>query len=218
MNVHCHQIEARIQQYLDRQLDDAQQQALLLHLELCESCRAGYQPLLEAIRDVEHAPPPPLPPGLLDRVLLQMPVPGPSADSAELAAPPRPAFRRIVLWCSGMAAAAAALLMATWWPGITPGPAGRLGGTPPQVVQVDPNAVMWLAAGVGTAPIHGRTALAMAAGQAALWSTRPHEHEPARIVVCMADFQPQADEVLPMPHVPDAIQFLANQAALQSGL
>ncbi len=69
MSKDCGQIEALVQQYLDRELSDAGQQRMTRHLATCRRCRVEYGPLLETIRDVEQVAAPTLPAGLLERVL-----------------------------------------------------------------------------------------------------------------------------------------------------
>lgn len=213
MKTTCSQIEDLVQQYLDRDLNERQQQELLDHLQHCQACQAGYRPLLEAIRDVEQAAAPRVPARLLERVLQELPAVevGPAIE----AAPIRQHRSRLIPWFSGVAAAAAILLIAV--SRMQTGVVSPTGHRDMAAENTDPRAMMWLASAACTSPIGaGQPNLALVAGQAAAWHAQQATGEPVHVVLCMA--RPIPSDRPDAPAVSDVLQMISNRAALHGGM
>lgn len=220
MKTNCRQIEQQIQNYLDRELNETQQQELLAHLDRCDACRASYAPLLEAIGDLEGELPATVPAGLLQKVLDELPaaLAAPSDRPMQLAA--RPRRSRLLPWFTGIAAAAAILLiLVSRFQSVSRQPTRALDSESTSA-SLDPQAMLCLASAACIAPAgNTQSSLALAAGQLAAWRWRQAASEPVRITVCMAVPRESQDarSFLALPES-DLIQMISNRAALHSGM
>ncbi len=215
MNVQCRQIEELVQRHLDRELGVAQQAILRGHLARCETCRVTFEPLLEAIRQVENAPTPEAPAGLYDRVLVALP-------AVQATQPDEPVLpERFLGRLAWITAAAAAVLLAVFWPGMYPVPSGQFGRPTASAAgrSFDPITMTCLAATPYTMP--GGTSgalLALAGARLAQQQAQRVAPEPIRVAVCMAmPAELPADRQLTLP-MSDVIQMISNRAALHGGL
>jgi predicted anti-sigma-YlaC factor YlaD len=219
MKMDCSQIEVLVQQHLDRELPAVDQQALRDHLNQCQACRATHGPLLDVIRDVEQEAVPQVPVGLLKKVLEELPAM--QAGSATQAVIVRPAPKRFVGWFSGIAAAAAIVLVTIMHvrTGMLAPTNGPVSGQSQMVSgDVAPQAVMLLASAACTAPMGaGQSSIALAAGQAAMWHHQQAEAEPVRIMVCMATPPTYQDHPDTLP-TSEVLQMISNRAALRGGI
>lgn len=214
MKVDCSQIEPWVQQYLDRELGEPEQQELLRHLEGCRACQAAYGPLLEVIRDVEQAAAPQVPAGLLEQVLEELPAMqvGPATAGPTIRRHPS----RLMVWLSGVAAAAAVVLVT--FSRMQTGVVSLTDRGDMAARDADPRTVMWLVSAACTAPVGNiQPNLGLVAGQMAAWQSQQASGEPMRVTLCMAMPPASADRPDSEP-MSDVLQIISNRAALRGGL